>query len=425
MKTNFLKNITLLFILFFATSVVANGEEQYEVDHISIATLLIYDGNYKKAKDELDLVDKQSKNFDSAKFYTVNGVLDSKTNNIEGSILNYKKAIQATKEKTFKAPKVYTKEKYLFSIGKTEVKKPKAPIFDANKVKKEKLEKLYLYLSQSYYKLKDYKNTALSLELAGQRGKDRAALFSLRAECYYKIKDYHKTIDALNQGSELFKEDSTLLKQKFYYLADLGLYQSAIDNAKQYMEKVGADSAEYLLLAQLLIEASQIDESIKILEIANAKFPKVAKLKMLLGHMYMKKNMSRTTAHMFKLASYNDTKFLGDAVEMHRRNKDYAHAIFLNTQMPNKVQKIKQKIAIYLDRGEFEKIIGLTNALKRYNILEDDNIRYALAYSFYMAKDYTSAEDHLKLISDNELFSKATLIRKNIEKCQKNNMECI
>ena len=425
MKITFLKKTTLIFILLFTTSIVANETNEYEVNHLSIATLLIYDGNFKKAKDELDLVNKQSKNYDEAKFFTVMGVLDSKTNNFGGSVQNYNKAIDATKAKLFIAPKVYTKEKYLFSIGQTQVKKQQAPIFDAKKVKKEKLEKLYLYLSQSYYKLKDYKNTALSLESAGQKGKDRAALFSLRAECYYKIKDYHKAIDALNKGSELFKDDSTLLKQKFYYLADLGLYQSAIDNAKQYMQKVGADSGEYLLLAQLLIEASQIDESIKILEIAIAKFPKVAKLKMLLGHMYMKQKMPRTTAHMFKLASYNDSKFLGDAVEMHRRNKDYAHAIFLNTQMPNKVQKIKQKIAIYLDRGEFEKIIGLTNALKRYNILEDDNIRYALAYSFYMAKDYTSAEDHLKLISDNELFSKATIIRKNIEKCQKNNMECI
>ena len=425
MKTNFLKKITLIFILFFSTSIVANDTQEYEVDNISIATLLIYDGNYKKAKDELDLVNKENKNFDAAKFYTVKGVLDSKTNNIEGSVQNYNKAIDATKVKTFKAPNVYTQEKYLFSIGKTQVKKSEEPIFDAKKVKKEKLEKLYLYLSQSYYKLKDYKNTALSLEEAGQKGRDRAALFSLRSECYYKIKDYHKAIDTLNEGSEFFPNDSTLLKQKFYYLADLGLYQSAIDNAKQYMKKVGADSSEYLLLAQLLIEASQIDESIKILELSCVKFPKVAKLKMLLGHMYMKKNMSRTTAHMFKLASYNDTKFLGDAVEMHRRNKDYAHAIFLNTQMPDKVQKIKQKIAIYLDRGEFEKVIGLTTALKRYNILADDNIRYALAYSFYMAKDYTSAENHLKLISDNELFSKATIIRKNIEKCQKNNMECI
>jgi hypothetical protein len=58
-------------------------------------------------------------------------------------------------------------------------------------------------------------------------------------------------------------------------------------------------------------------------------------------------------------------------------------------------------------------------------MLDDDNIRYAVAYAYYMAKDYEEAEVQLKKITDNELFSKATIIRKNIEKCQDNSMECI
>ncbi len=36
-----------------------------------------------------------------------------------------------------------------------------------------------------------------------------------------------------------------------------------------------------------------------------------------------------------------------------------------------------------------------------------------------------SAEMHLKKIEDDELFSKATVIRKNIEKCKSNSLECI
>ena len=60
------------------------------------------------------------------------------------------------------------------------------------------------------------------------------------------------------------------------------------------------------------------------------------------------------------------------------------------------MEKLKQLVAIYLDRGEFEKVIGLKDGLERYNLLEDDNLRYALAYSYYMAKDYPNAEIQLK-----------------------------
>ncbi|MCW9025734.1 MAG: tetratricopeptide repeat protein, partial [Thiovulaceae bacterium] len=186
-----------------------------------------------------------------------------------------------------------------------------------------------------------------------------------------------------------------------------------------------ADANEYIILAQLLLEAKQVDEAIKILEIAKAKFPNNAKSKILLGHVYLKKEMQHTTAYMFKRAAYKDTTYMKDAVEMHRRIKDYPHAIFLNSQISDKIEKLKQKLAIHIDRGEFEKVIGLKNALERYNLLKDDNIRYALAYSYYMSKDYDKAENNLKKIKNDDLFKKATIIRTNIEKCRNNSMECI
>ena len=58
-------------------------------------------------------------------------------------------------------------------------------------------------------------------------------------------------------------------------------------------------------------------------------------------------------------------------------------------------------------------------------MLDDENLRYALAYSYYTVGDYKNSEAHLKQISDSELFSKATVIRKNIEKCTNDSMECL
>ena len=103
----------------------------------------------------------------------------------------------------------------------------------------------------------------------------------------------------------------------------------------------------------------ELDEATHILETARGKFPEDPKVDVLLAHIYMKQEMNYTAAYLLEAGACKDKKYLKDAVEMHRRIKDYSHAIFLTTQMTDKVEKLKQKVAVYLDRGEFEKVIGL------------------------------------------------------------------
>jgi len=416
--------ILLMIASLFSLGFAEDEDHVQEVDHLASATLMIYDGRLDEAEAELARVDKSGKNFNAADYYTARGVLYFKKSRYESAISNYKKAITATKTKKFESSRMNNNRKYLFSIGKNKDDKDPVFQFDSEKEKQDKLEKLNIYLSQSYYEIKDYANTIKHLDLAGDRGRDRTALFALRAECYWKIKKFNDAINSLSRGLKLFPEDPALLKQKYYYLSELGLYQAAIENAKKYMTVINADADEFVILAQLLVKADQTDEAIKILETARGKFPKIANIAMLLGHIYMQKDMKHTAAHLFKAGACNDKKYLKDAVEMHRQIKDYSHAIFLNAQMSDNVEKLKQKVAIHVERSEFEKVIGLKDGLERYNILEDDNIRYALAYSYYMSKDYQNAELQLNKIDNDELYLKGAAIRRNIEKCRKNSVEC-
>lgn len=401
-------------------------EDEMDVDHLAMASMMIYDAKYEIAKDELKLVNQKASSFDAAKFYTVSGVLESKLGNNENAIIHYKKAIEATKVKEFKAPKKEIKEKYLFSIGNSEVEeKSSLPKYNPQAVRAEKISQLYLYLSEAYYKTKDYKNTINSLDNAGERGKNRAALYTLRAECYWKIKEYSNAINALSTGSAKFPQDTRLLKQKFYYFADLKLYQAAIEASREYMSKAGSSASEHIVLAQMLIGANETNQAIVLLEEARLKYPKEPKIGILLGHMYLKKDMKNTTAYLFEVSSNYEKQYLKDAIEMNRRANRLPHAIYLNAKNHDKVDQTKQNIATYLERGEFRKVIGMKSALERYKLLEDENMRYALAYAYYMAGDYDNAETQLKQITDSELFSKATLVRKNIEKCKNDAMECI
>jgi len=424
------KYLPLLLALSLTSLSASNDAPAPTIDHMSVATMMIFDGKFDKAREELDEVDQTAPNFDASKYFTMLGVMDVKEKKYAESIVNFNKAVEATTTKVYTPPPVEkVKKEYLFSLfsEKKEPVKPKVvePPFDAEKLRKEKLDKLHINLSKSYYKLKDYANTIAELDAAGEMGSNKAGLYTLRAECYWKLKDHNGALEALSTGSTRFPDDKRLLKQKFYYLAELKLYQAAIEASKAYMEKGGASAKEYVALAQMLMSGGELESAIRVLEEAKLLFPDAPKLSMLLGHAYLKRDMIHVTAHLFEQASYYDDKYTKEAAEMHRRAKDLPHAIYLNSKLSDKKEKIKQKVAIFVDRGEYEKVIGLKDGLGRYGLLADDNLRYALAYAYFMVKDYDHAEKHFKKITDNSLFSKATVIRKSIEKCKNNSLECI
>ncbi|HIP18089.1 MAG TPA: hypothetical protein EYG78_02000 [Sulfurovum sp.] len=416
-------------ILSFSTLAEAKQESVAEVDHLALASMMVYDGKFAKANEELIEAKKYDKNLDLAKYYTIKGVIAMRQEKHTQAIAYLKKAVTATKTKVY-LPPVAAKEKrkHLFSIAsKPEVKaaEKRKVAFNAEKLRKEALQKLYSNLSQESYKVKRYMDTIKYLDLQGASGRDQAAEYMLRADCYWKSGKKDAAVAVLTKGVKAFPSDQSLLKQKFYYFTELGLYQEAIASAKACMKRAKPNPKEYMALSQMLLAGGQRDEALKILEEAKMLFPENAKVNMLLGHLYMKKGMAFTTANLFEQGSYYEHKYVKEAAEIHRRVGLTPHALYLNSQITDKKEKLKQKIAIYVEREEYEKIIGLIEALKRYKMLEDDNIRYAVAYAYYMAKDYEEAEVQLKKITDNELFAKATIIRKNIEKCQDNSMECI
>ncbi len=417
------KIITLSVVLLCVNALHAKEPEEQMIDHMQIATMMYYDGKYDKALEELQAAKDSHTNIEWDKYYTMKGLISFKEEKYTDAITSFQEAIRATEVKVYTPPvEDKPRREYLFTAFSEEKiheePKVKKPLFNPEKLRRDQIEELYIYLSQVYYKSEQYLNAVHALNSAGEKGRASASLFTLRAECYWKAEQKGSAIDALNHGSKLFPQDAMLLKQKFYYFAELNLFQAAIDAAKAYMKKMPANVMEYISLAQMLQSGGESEEAIKVLEEARMKFPTSAKVYILLGHYYNQKDMPYTTAGLFEEGSYYDPVYLKEAAEMYRRNGALSHALYLNSKMKDKAEKTKQQVAIYIGREEFEKVIGLKDALDRYGLLGNDNMRYALAYAYYMVKDYESAEMHLQKIEDDELFS-------NIEKCKNNSLECI
>ena len=377
----------LLIIMMFFVLLLQGADSKKikdEIDHLSLATLLLKDGHTQKANDELSKVDTNSKKLDFLKYYTI-------------------KAIIATKNGFYKEANLL----FLESI--------KAGQSDKS---------IFLYMAQNSFKLKEYKETISYLKKAGELALEKSSTFLLMAEALWRDNQIDKALSVLADGIEKFNGEYSFVKQRFNYYMSLELYQSALEDAMLYLQNGDVGEKSSILFVTALKKAKQIDKAIKLAEKLSLNFKQSVELKVLLAHLYLEKNMLHTSAHFFDRASIDDEIFTKESAEMYRRSKKFILSLYKNSQILDVKEKLKQKIAIYLEYGDYEKVVSSHLALKRSKLIEDENIRYALAYSYYMVGDFDTCEAELKKLTKSNLFKKATELRKNIQKCKTDGWEC-
>lgn len=379
-----MKRIITLILAISLSLGALQTKTQDDIDHVALAALLLKDGHTQKAQEELAQVDLADKTLDKVRYYTLSALVASKQERYEESNKYFQNAIDAGEQ---------------------------------NKA-------LYLYMAQNSYKLLAYRETIAFIDKAGALADEKAAIHALKAEAYWKLDEHDKALKVLEHAMTLFADDYSFYRQRFNYLVKLELYQSALEDANFYIKNASVDEQTAVAFVSAFSKAKQTNKAIELAEELNLKYPTSATVTVLLAHLYIEKEMIQAAANLFDRASYKDEKYTAEAAEMLRRAKKFVLALYKNSQMLDTKEKLKQRVAIYLEYGAYERIVVSHNALKRSGLLEDENIRYALAYAYYMIGDFDTCERELKQITKSDLFQKATEIRKNIEKCKNDGWEC-
>ena len=380
-----MKKILLIPILLTLSLTMLEAKKKTdEIDHIALAALLLRDGHIQKADDSLRNVDREDKSIDLVRFYTLKALVASKQGLYEESNQFFLESLKVGQE-------------------------------DKN---------IFLYMTQNSFKLEKYKEALGYLNAAGELAFSKPSLISLRAEIHWRLKQIEQSFTVLADGMQKFNNEYSLLKQRFFYSMSLGLYQNALSDAHIYMNHAELDEKSALVFITAFKNAEQLDDAIALAEELLLKFNKSAKLTALLAYLYVDKGMLQSAADLFSKASIKDVVYTKEAAELYRRAKNFVLSLYKNSQLLDTKEKLKQRIAIYLEYGAYEKVVVSHNALKRSGLLEDENIRYALAYSYYMVGDFDKCEKELKKLTKSELFTKATELRKNIQKCKTDGWEC-
>lgn len=367
-----------LTLLGVAGPVVSQGESDEDLERLPLAALLVGDGNYERARQVLAAVDVEDPELDRVRYHTLNGLVALNLNELPMAVREFRSAIDA---------------------GQTE------PL-------------IWLYIAQAYFGQQMYTETLAALEAAGEEATRLPSVFLMRAQAHWELDEYADAWSIFSRGRELFPDRaSEFARRQVFLLVDQGLYQEAADQGRQFLETEAATTQDAIAIGNALRQAGQLDEAAEILEQIRLTAPDNITLARVLAHTYLAQEKPLAAAHLLREAAVYDPELVGEAAELFRRAGWLMQALTLNSQIIDQTAKLKQRLAILIALKRYEQAAGMHQDLARVGLIEDEDIRYAVAYAYFKVGDFERSEQQLSRLERSDLFRKATELRRVMSQC--------
>lgn len=375
---------TLLLGLFSVTLDAADNKKDQTADFIELAAIMLKDGHNDRALMALQGVDLDNEKTDQARFYTLQGLAYMGLNDLEAAKTSLQRAI--AKGQTDKA--------------------------------------IYIYLAQTHFGLKDYQQALDATNKAGDLANKDPISLSIKAESHWHLQQPDAAIETLDAAQKRFPTDFRFSKRTAFYFVELGLYQEAVRLGRDYLHRSKANPADYVALGNALRLSREYQEALNILEVARLKFPQDEMVAKLLAHTYLDQGKLNSAAFILEQASSLNPNLQAEAAEIYRRAGRFHKALTLNESIGDQKVKLKQRLSILLALKQYERAANMEPSLYRTGLLEDQDVRYALAYALFSSRRFADVSKHLDHLKNTELFRKGTELRRLMEVCKNEPWQC-
>lgn len=375
----------LLCLLLGLAAPVAAAESGDEVDFLALAALMLRDGNIDRAIVALDQVDRAAEDVDLLRYYTLRGMAHLRRDELEPARDAFLLAIEAGAAESV----------------------------------------VFVYLAQVNYKLEDYRAAIDALDRAGDTLARVASAYHMKAQSYWLLEEPVMALATLEQGAQVFPDDPNFIRRKVFYLVDLGLYKEAVVLGRQYLQQSAGSLEDYVALGNALRASGELEESAVFLEEAQLIFPGSADVKKVLAHVYMERGEMGAAADLLYKAALLDPALMAEAAELYRRAGQFNRALMINTRLTDQPEKFRQRLALYLELQNYEQAAAMELPLRRVGLLEDEDLRYAIAYAQFKTGEFDAAEEHLSALNRPDLFRKAAELRRAIQDCLEDSWKCL
>ncbi len=385
-----MKIICNLFITAILTTALASPallakNDSDDVDYLALASLMLRDGNSERALIALDQVDQSAEDFDAARYHSLRGITFMRSGQPEPA-----------------------REEFNTAIAGGQV--------DAV---------VYVYLAQINYQLEDYRGTLAALDAAGPELQRLPSVYHMRAQSHWLLDEPIEALATLDLGHELFPQDDSFLRRKVFYLVDMGLFQQAVVLSREFLKGSDGKLEDYLAIGNALRASGELGEAAILLESAQLWYPDSAQVRKVLAHVYIDRGEINAAAEVLYQAALLDPKLMTEAAELYRRAGQYYRALALNSQLADQPEKFRQRLALYLQMGNYEQAAAMEIPLRRVGLLQEEDLRYAIAYAYFKIGDFTAAEVQLAELTRPDLFRKAAELRRSINDCSTDHWKCL
>ncbi|MCO5113956.1 MAG: hypothetical protein M9899_07255 [Bdellovibrionaceae bacterium] len=292
------------------------------------------------------------------------------------------------------------------------------------------------YLGRSYFQMKNYSlcldayNKASHNAISGLNS-SRADLIQddgtqhvwisswayedvlMYSECAYQVQNYEKSFAMLNlaiEATPVFE----LAKARVELLLKLGLYRQALGASQKWLEENLSTVTECLSLIEQFYKKSLMDETLMLLEMSRVRFPQDLDINLTFSQILFQKRLLLSAEEGFARAALTDRQYFYHAAEINRQIKKYQRAQFLNSFIGEETERLKQRVATYVDMNKYSLLASLEPTISRSDLIKDDEVKYALAYSLISVGQVEEPLGYLVAIEKPELLEKSILLRKTL-----------
>jgi tetratricopeptide (TPR) repeat protein len=364
---------------------MAVAQDNTEVDYLALAALMLRDGNVDRALTALDQVDPAAEETDRVRYHTLRGMAHMRRDELEPA----RDALtQATRS------------------GEAEAV-------------------VFVYLAQVNYRLEDFEGAIAALDAAGEAVTRIPSVYHMRAQCHWLIGEKTLAVATLDQASEIFPTDASFQRRKVFYLVDLGMFREAVVQGRAYLGRSEGKLEDHVAIGNALRASGELDAAARFLEAAQLQFPDSTDVRKVLAHVYIDKGQLGAAADLLYQAALLDPDLMGEAAELYRRSGQTFRALNLNGQLTDQEEKLRQRLALFLELENYEQAASMETPLRRVGLLDEEDLRYAIAYALFKTGDFGAAEEHLGRLERADLFRKAAELRRAIQDCREDSWRCL
>ena len=373
-----------IMLLMLVIALNTDCKESDDVNYLELASLMIKDDNLDRAEVALSQINLEDEELDLQRFYVISALLNVKRNNHQQTIEFIQKAKQ---------------------LGKVEA------VMD-------------VYLAQAAYSTEDYQLAINALDSAGADIAKIPSIYHMKSQSYWNLQDSVNAIAVLEQAEKIFPQDGSFPRRKVFYYIELGYNKEAMELGQSYLNQFEGKPEDFIAIGNAIKSTGDNENALEFLEKARLQYPHNLDINKSLAAVYINEEKYLSAARIIHEASFTNSELTKEAAELYRRSGNVFLALSLNSLIENQTEKLKQRLSILIQMENFEQAAAMEEDLLRTRTIADDNIKYALAYSFFNIGNYTKTEDYLSQITSSDLLSKVVELRKFIDNCRPQPWTC-